>query len=149
MISCSEEFAVNRRAFLARYAGCLGSFALAHLLGEDRVKAAAGSPHTSSPARLLAPSSPHHPPRAKSVICLFQHGGPSQMDLFDPKPELTRRHGQRYQGQLEVHFHTQTGNVLGSPFRFQRHGQSGLELSELLPHIGAISDELTLVRSMT
>jgi hypothetical protein len=70
------------------------------------------------------------------------------MDLFDPKPELTRRNGQPHPGQLEVHFHTQVGKLLGSPFRFARHGRSGMELSELLPHTAAIADEITLVRSM-
>ena len=70
------------------------------------------------------------------------------MDLFDPKPELTRRHGQPYQGAIETHFHTQTGNILGSPFRFRKVGQAGMELSELLPHTARISDDITLVRSM-
>jgi hypothetical protein len=133
----------TRRAFLGRYAGCLGSLALAHLLAGDS---------RAEPARAgdaLAPQPPHHPPRARSVICLFQHGGPSQMDLFDPKPELSRLNGSRYKGELEVHFHTQTGNLLGSPFRFQRCGQSGMALSELLPHTGRVADDLTLVRSMT
>src|SRR5207245_1472981 len=149
MNSRSEEFAINRRAFLARYAGCLGSFALAHLLGEERAKATAGSPRTSPPARPLAPSSPHHPPRAKSVICLFQHGGPSQMDLFDPKPQLAKQSGKPYPGNLEAHFHTQVGNLLGSPFKFHPCGQSGMKLSEALPHTAQVADELTLVRSMT
>jgi hypothetical protein len=88
--------------------------------------------------------------KAKSVICLFQHGGPSQMDLFDPKPELTKHSGKPYPGgNLEIHFDKQAGNVLGSPFQFEKHGQCGMELSELLPHTGSIADEITLVRSMT
>src|SRR6266481_2872631 len=152
MTSLSGEFAVNRRVFLARYAGCLGSFALAHLLGEERAKVAAESPlhsHTLAPARPLAPTPPHHPARAKSVICLFQHGGPSQMDLFDPKPQLAKQSGKPYPGKLEAHFHTQVGNLLGSPFKFHRCGQSGMELSEVLPHTAKVADELTLVRSMT
>ena len=123
-------------AFSGHYAGGIGSLALSYLFGQE---ARADAP---------APETTHHPAKARAVICLFQHGGPSQMDLFDPKPELTRRHGQRYSGQLETHFHTQTGNILGSPFRFQRHGQAGIDLSELLPHLGGISDEITLVRSM-
>src|SRR5437016_2945410 len=116
-----NPLALTRRAFLARYAGCLGSLALAHL------EAAAEEPL------------PYHPPRARAVICLFQHGGPSQMDLFDPKPELTRRNGQAYAGDLEVHFHTQVGKVLASPFRFTRHGRCGMELSELLPYTARIA----------
>jgi len=88
-------------------------------------------------------------PRATSVICLFQNGGPSQMDLFDPKPELSKWHGKPYPGgELETHFDKQKGNVLGSPYRFQKYGQSGLDLCELLPHTGSIADEITLVRSM-
>jgi hypothetical protein len=133
---------IGRRAFLGRSAGGIGLLALAHLLAEER---SLGQP----PADPLAPRVQHHPARARSVICLFQHGGPSQMDLFDPKQELNRRHGTRYQGELEIHFHTQAGNLLGSPYRFARRGQSGIELSELLPWTGRIVDDLTLVRSMT
>lgn len=128
---------INRRAFLGRYAGCLGSLALAELLDE----------HSSAAARPESKSSPTG--KAKAVICLFQHGGPSQMDLFDAKPELTKRHGQAYPGELEVHFNNQQGKLLASPFRFSPCGHSGIELSELLPHTAAIVDNFTLVRSMT
>jgi hypothetical protein len=131
------DFALTRRAFLGRYAGSLGALALSHLLAEEG--------RASSPSA----KGPHHPPRARSVICLFQHGGPSQMDLFDPKAELSKRHGQAYPGQLEAHFHTQMGKLLASPFRFHKAGQAGLELSELLPHTSRIADDITLVRSMT
>jgi hypothetical protein len=125
---------LNRRAFLARSAGSLGPLALAHLLaGGNRTLAASPAPK----------------PRAKAIICLFQHGGPSQMDLFDPKPELTRWNGKPHPGRLEVHFDKQQGNLLASPFRFARHGGSGMELSELLPHTAARADDLTLVRSMS
>jgi hypothetical protein len=114
-------------------AGGLGSLALAHLMASE---AGAGTPL------------PHHAPRARSVICLFQHGGPSQVDLFDPKTELTRQHGKPYSGTLESHFHTQVGKLLASPFKFRKCGRSGAELSELLPHTAGVIDELTLVRSM-
>jgi hypothetical protein len=139
------DFSLTRRAFLGRYAGGLGPLALAHLLADD-AWAQTSSPAPEDP---LARRPPHHRPRARSVICLFQHGGPSQVDLFDPKPELTRLHGRPYQGRLEVHFHTQAGNLLASPFRFAPRGRSGLVLSELLPHTAGIADEITLVRSMT
>jgi hypothetical protein len=141
MSSLSSPFFLTRRAFLGHYAGCLGSLALAHLLADEAVAAPSGSP--------LATKPPHLPARAKAVICLFQHGGPSQMDLFDPKPELSKRHGQAYSGQVEAHFHTQVGKLLGSPFKFNRCGRSGMELSELLPHTARIADDITLVRSMT
>jgi hypothetical protein len=134
------EIALSRRVFLSRSAGNLGTLALAHLLAQE-----ARADRSADP---LAPKAPHHTPRAKSVICLFQHGGPSQMDLFDPKPELTRQHGKPYTGELEAHFHTQVGKLLASPYKFQKCGQSGIELSELLPHTAGIVDELTLIRSM-
>lgn len=130
---------LSRRAFLGRSAGCLGGLALANLLAAE-ARAAAGP---------LAPKQPHHEPTAKAVICLFQHGGPSQMDLFDAKPELTKRHGQKYPGTLEIHFQNQAGNLLASPFKFQRYGKAGMEMAEILPYTGQIADEITLVRSMT
>ena len=135
---------MNRRAFLGTYAGGLGALALAHLLKVERAHAAPADRPTGE----LAPKPPHFPPRAKAVICLFQHGGPSQMDLFDPKPELSRHHGKPYPGELEIHFQSQKGNLLASPFKFERRGQAGIELSELLPHTATIADEMTLVRSM-
>jgi hypothetical protein len=133
MSRIDEPFRQTRRAFLGHYCGALGTLALAHLFSEE--------------GRGAAP--PSTEPRAKSVICLFQHGGPSQMDLFDPKPELTRWHGKPHPGQLEIHFDKQKGNVLGSPFRFRPEGESGIQLSELLPHTARIVDDLALVRSMT
>jgi hypothetical protein len=135
--------ALTRRAFLSRYAGSLGALALSHLLAAEG-RAADAKP----PSGPLAPKTPHHPPRAKAVISLFQHGGPSQMDLFDPKDELTKRHGQAYPGQLEIHFDKQAGKLLASPFKFHKAGEAGVELSELLPHTAKIVDEITLVRSM-
>ncbi len=132
-----------RRAFLRGAAGTVGSLALAHLAaGEAGAASARGAEGRG--ARV-----PHHRPTADAVICLFQHGGPSQMDLFDPKPELTRWHGKPYEGDLEVHFHTQAGNCLASPFKFAPRGQSGIEMSELLPHTATIADEMTLIRSVT
>ena len=148
----ADDFRMNRRAFLGRYAGSIGTLGLASLLGGERLRA--GEEARDSPvagtvrSAPLDGKAPHGPARARAVICLFQHGGPSQMDLFDPKVELNRRHGKKYEGDLEIHFHTQAGKILGSPFKFARHGESGMELSETLPHTASIADELTLVRSM-
>jgi hypothetical protein len=139
-----NPLAINRRLFLANYAGGIGAFALAQLL--QREVRGASDPRRGNP---LAQVPPRHAPRAKSVICLFQHGGPSQMDLFDAKAQLTRFSGKPYPGKIEVHFDHATKNLLGSPFRFRPHGQCGMELSELLPHTGSIADDITLVRSMT
>lgn len=130
---------LSRRAFLGGSAGALGTMALAHLLALE-----SGTPAEAATGSRL----PHHRPTADAVICLFQHGGPSQMDLFDPKPELTRWHGKPYQGELEIHFNTQAGNCLASPFKFAPRGESGIELSELLPHTATIADEITLIRSL-
>jgi hypothetical protein len=133
-MACNDPYRYSRRAFLARHAGGIGALALSHLFGRG---AAAGTDSGNKP-------------RAKSVICLFQHGGPSQMDLFDPKPALTKHHGQPYtEGELEVHFDKQQGNVLASPFKFAPQGESGIEMCELLPHTATIADDLTLVRSMS
>src|SRR5687768_14278488 len=125
---------LTRRAFLGGSTGAVGMLALADLLAGE-------APASAAPRRARGR---HHPATADAVICLFQHGGPSQMDLFDPKPELTKRHGKPYAGDLEVHFDTQKGNCLASPFKFSPRGQSGIELSELLPHTGTIADEITL-----
>ncbi|MCC6512015.1 MAG: DUF1501 domain-containing protein [Pirellulaceae bacterium] len=133
---------MHRRSFLSQHAGHVGLLALASLLAKQSPisQAAEHAPTFRGPRE----------PRAKSVICLFQNGGPSQMDLFDPKPELTRWPGQPYPaGELETHFDKQKGNVLGSPYRFRQCGHSGMELCELLPHTASIADDITLIRSMT
>jgi hypothetical protein len=132
---------LTRRSFLSRYAGGIGGLALAQLLASNESRAdEQGSRHDFRTGG----------GKAKSVICLFQHGGPSQMDLFDPKPALQKYHGQPYPGgNLEVHFDKQKGNVLGSPFKFAKHGASGIELCELLPHTAGIVDDITMIRSMS
>ena len=139
---------LNRRAFLGRNAGAIGTLALAHLLEQGQSRAVeADNPHVHNGVSAAIKTNSRS--RARSVICLFQHGGPSQIDLFDPKPALTRHHGQSYPGKLEIHFDKQAGKLLASPFCFQPCGQSGIVLSELLPHLSRVADELTLVRSMT
>ncbi len=144
MSQTKNEFAVNRRMFLNNCAGGIGSLALAHLLSAD----AAVSSDAGRGRNSLAVRSPHDQPRAQSVICLFQNGGPSQVDLFDPKPELTRLHGKPYPGKLDAHFDKQIRNLLASPFHFHHAGRCGMQLSELLPNTASMADELTLIRSM-
>ncbi len=143
-----SRFRLNRRAFLGRYAGALGTLALAQLFEQEEARAFRGSERRAS-GLADADASARPRARARSVICLFQHGGPSQMDLFDPKPVLSQHHGKPYPGSLEIHFDKQAGKLLASPFRFRPHGESGVVLSELIPHISGIADDLTLVRSMT
>src|SRR5271165_324330 len=141
-------FSLNRRAFLGRYAGALGTLALAHLLEQEKSGARGATERLISDATGLEPRV-RSQARARSVICLFQHGGPSQMDLFDPKPALTQHHGKPYPGSLEIHFDKQAGKLLSSPFHFRPHGNSGIVLSEILPHISGIVDDMTVIRSMT
>jgi len=141
-------FPLNRRAFLGRYAGAIGTLALSYLLEQEQIRAGEPTKRRELAAVIDGPEGKNRA-RAKAVICLFQHGGPSQMDLFDPKPVLTKHHGQTYPGKLETHFDKQAGKLLSSPFRFRPYGQSGMVLSEIVPHMSQIVDDLTLVRSMT
>jgi hypothetical protein len=143
-----SPFPSNRRAFLGRYAGAIGTLALSYLIEQEQVRAREPTNRRGFTAVSEGPRGDRRS-RARSVICLFQHGGPSQMDLFDPKPALTKHQGQQYPGKLEIHFDKQAGKLLASPFRFRPYGQSGVVLSELVPHLSQIVDDLTLVRSMT
>ena len=141
----SELDLPGRRRFLRDTACGLGSIALSHLLAED------GHPATSAdPLRL---PEPHFRPTAKSVIFLFQAGGPSQLDLLDHKPTMRRWDGQSLPdsvaGNLELAFIKPDAKIWASPRRFDRHGSSGLEFSELLPHTAQCADDLCVVRSMT
>ena len=135
---------LSRRQFFSRLGSGAGALALAMLLGEQ-AEAQAAAPAGYD----LLPRSPYRKPAAKRVIYLFQNGGPSQVDLFDPKPELSRQDGKKpgsdFVNDVDA---KKTGVWLGSPFRFQKHGQSGMELSELLPELGRHADEIALVRSM-
>ena len=122
-----------------------GSLALACLLDENPLLGAENGPVLYSD---LKPRSGHFRGTAKAMIQLFQNGGPSQVDLFDPKPELTKRNGEPSPQQVETFQQGNKNILLGSPFQFKRYGQCGMEMSELLPHIGSVADELCLVRSM-
>lgn len=140
----------SRRWFLRDCGLGLGSIALASLLSRSSAYAAALSQR--GPASPLAPHFPHFPPKAKRVIYIFQAGAPSHLDLFDYKPELTKRSGQLPPAELlkdyRAAFINPNSALLGSKFKFQRHGRSGLELSELLPHTASVADDLCMIRSM-
>jgi hypothetical protein len=136
--------AVSRRAFL-RQGGGLGLLALATLLDRDGARAA-------EPDRLLhplAPRPPHFPAKAKSVIWLFPNGGPSQVDTWDHKPELTKRDGQELPGfdKTTGFFVDQVGPLMKSPFQFAQHGQSGSWVSEIFPGIAKHVDDLAFIHS--
>jgi hypothetical protein len=129
----------SRRTFLHRAGAGFGAVALHALLAEQ-----AGA----SPGNPLEPRLGHFPARAKRCVFLYMPGGPSHLDLFDPKPRLTAESGQPLPFAKPGLEHTKTGNLFGSPYRFSRHGQSGIEVSELLPNIAQCADELCVIRSM-
>ena len=139
-----ERFAatLRRREFLGSVAGGVGIAALAELLAADGLTA----------ADRLAPRAPHFAPKAKNVIFMFMEGGPSQYELFDPKPALQRWDGQSLPESitkdLTLAFIKPTAKVMASSYKFEPRGQSGMELSELVPHLGSVADDICLVRSM-
>ena len=131
----------DRREILARSALGIGGMALSALLADEA---------RSSPARAiapLAPRSPHFAPKAQRVIHLFMNGGPSHVDTFDPKPLLTKNHGKALP-RPNLPTERKTGSAFASPFKFSKHGQSGLEISELFPYVSRMADHLCVVRSM-
>jgi hypothetical protein len=142
------QFDLSRRHFFSRMSDGVYGAALATLLGRDLLPAAT----IASSLRVydLKPKAPHFPPKAKAVIQLFQNGGPSQVDLFDPKPMLTKFAGSAPSRDIvnQIEFADQVGSVLPSPFKFSKHGKCGMELSEALPHLGECADDITLIRSM-
>src|SRR5215211_1247677 len=139
----------TRREFLSRSAFGIGTFALAHLLGRDRMLADAPvKPGENLPLNLQA-RKPHFAPKATAMISLFMHGGPSHVDLLDPRPELQKNHGKEYGGDVGYSFVNRASKkLLGSPWKFAKRGRCGTEVSELLPHTARIVDELCVVRSM-
>jgi len=139
---------LTRRRLLSRSAFGIGSFALAHLLQQDGLLAAPPKPAENLPLNLDR-RAPHFEPTAHAMISLFMHGGPSHVDLLDPKPELTRAHGQDYGGDVHFSFVNRASKKLfGSPWQFAKHGTCGTEVSELLPHTAGIVDDLCVIRSM-
>jgi hypothetical protein len=92
---------------------------------------------------------PHFPPRVRNVIFLYMDGGVAAMDSFDPKPLLTKEHGQPFKMKMEPTQFNNNGSTLGSPWKFSNHGQSGLPISTLFPHIATCADDLTVLRSLT
>ena len=139
----------NRRRFLRHNTMGIGGLALAWLLKRDKLLADAPADPRVRRSFDLASRRPHHAPKARAMISLFMHGGPSHMDLTDPKPELTRLDGKEYTGDVQYSFANEASRtLLGSPWKFKKHGQCGMEFSELLPYTAAIADDLCLIRSM-
>ncbi|MBI3880431.1 MAG: DUF1501 domain-containing protein [Verrucomicrobia bacterium] len=139
----------SRRHFLASNALGLGSVALAWLLNEEGLLAEPSRPELAPKSFDLKPKAPNHEPRAKAMISMFMQGGPSHMDLLDPKPLLEKYDGQKFPGEVKYDNAAQASpKVLASPWKFRKHGQCGMDISELLPHLAGIADDITLIRSM-
>ncbi len=132
---------LSRRDLLNRTGTGLGAIGLAALLAERT--SAAPKPG----ANPLAPKVAHFTPKAKHVIHLFMNGGPSQVDTFDPKPELTKNHGKQA-GALGKSTERKTGPLYKSPFAFKKCGKSGIEVSEIFPEVGSCIDDICVIRSM-
>ena len=144
----TSPMSVKRRVFLRESAMGLGSIALTSMLGPE---GQAGNPAKDRHEGIIRQL--HRPARAKRVIFLFMAGGPSHVDLFDPKPLLNKMDGKKIPPEL-LKDHQQFAlirgmpAIKGSPYRFSPHGESGTIVSELMPHLATVADELTVVRSM-
>src|SRR5665213_389944 len=148
----SAKSSPSRRQMLRRFANGFGVLGLADLLARDLTL---GS--VARPAEVVSGSASVHPlsvkpamyaPKAKRVIFLFMSGGPSHVDLFDPKPVLLRDTGKPLPFPMPALMRTKTGNMLGSPWKFQQHGQCGAPISELFPHVASCVDDMCLLRGM-
>lgn len=146
-MACSGQHSpkgLSRREALSTFASGFGMLGLAGLLASERGAFAL----EATPDGPLAVKAPHFAPRAKNLIFLFMSGGPSHVDLFDPKPKLWADTGKPLPFEKPKLERTKTGNLLGSPWKFQQHGQSGIPISELFPHLATCADDLCVIRSM-
>ena len=137
-----RRLAVTRRQILEQTSLGFGALAARALFAEE---AGARARHNDP----LAPKRPHLPARAKSVIFMYMDGGISQVDSFDPKPRLGSENGRARPFAIDATVFNQNGNLLASPWRFKRCGQSGIPISDLFPHLRSVADELCVIRSMT
>src|SRR5204863_4947360 len=139
-----EHLALTRREFLCRCGMGMGGVTLASLFGNLGCLNSAQADAFTNP---LAPKQPHFPATAKRIIHIFANGGPSHVDTFDPKPA-----SQEYAGKPlpmeNLRTERKTGAAFPSPYKFKKHGQSGIEVSEIFPHVGECVDDLAVIRSM-
>ena len=141
---------LSRRDMLERGTRGFGTLALAALM-QAEAHAAPPPPDATAPdtaANPLAARPPMFPAKVKRVIFLFMPGGPSHVDLWDPKPRLAEKNGEPLPFEKPALMRTKTGNLLRSPFAFKKHGQAGIEVSELFPNVAAQVDDLCVIRSM-
>ena len=136
---------MNRRQMLCSLGNGFGALGLASVLAGEGLLGSSLQAATSGPSNPLAPKAPHFTPRAKRVIFLFMNGGPSQVDTFDPKPALAKYKGETKEGTKRG---KGGGKLLPSPFKFAKYGKSGIDVSELFPHVARCVDDLCVIRSM-
>ena len=146
----NQAAGLSRRSFFSRVSDGLCGAAMASLLGADLFSTPVLAAAVGRKVYDLEPRAPHFEPKAKSVIHLFMNGGPSQVDLFDPKPMLEKYSGQPAGRDLanDIEFTDEARGLMPSPFRFAKHGESGIEISEILPHLSQQVDDIALIRSM-
>ncbi len=142
-----------RRRFLTESLAGAGAFAFASLLEADGLRTASAQSGADQFSDPLAARVPHLPARAKNCIYIYLEGGPSQMDLFDPKPKLNELDGQPLPDSMVENaqfafLQKETARLMGTPRRFRKRGECGMEISELLPHLATCVDDITLIRSM-
>ena len=135
------ELPLSRRELLRRGGMGLGMLGLSALLGDEDARAAAGY------ANPMAPKKAHFAAKAKHVIHIFANGGPSHVDTFDPKPMLTKLGGKKLPME-NLRTERKTGVAFPSPYKFKKHGQSGLEVSKIFPNVARHVDEMAVIRSM-
>jgi hypothetical protein len=140
-----EDHFLTRRDFLCRCGMGMGALSLASFFGgvEALTPSALADPGYVSP---LVPKNPHFPAKARHIIHIFANGGPSHVDTFDPKPALDEWHGKEIPLQLKTE--RKTGAAYRSPFKFRKHGRSGIEVSELFDHVAESIDDIAVIRSM-
>ena len=143
---CLEEHFLTRREFLSRMGNGFAMLGLAGVAGSQALAAAAAPVTGGGLSNPLAPHAPQFPGKAKRVIFLFMNGGPSQVDTFDPKPKLTEFHGKAI--PLDLRTERRTGSAFMSPFKFQKYGQSGIEVSDLFSNVAKHVDDMCIIRSM-
>ncbi len=146
-----QDLFLTRREALCRCGMGFGALGLASLMREAGLAAPAGTAlaadRAPDGANPLSPRAPHFPAKAKRVIHIFVNGGPSHVDTFDPKPALERYAGQPLPAP-NLQTERKTGAAFPSPFKFQKHGKSGIEVSELFPHVASMIDDVAVIRSM-
>lgn len=147
-----EEFS-SRRHFLATSAFGVGSISLAWLMQQEGLLAAPVKPELEPTTHDVTAKQPHHEPTAMSMISLFQGGGPSHHDLYDPKPLLNKYDGQDIPEEIANNIKFDAGDrattkILASPYKFKKYGESGMDFSELVPHCAQFADDVVMIRSM-